>query len=385
MKKLFAVLLVVLSVFAFSVVASAENGNVLGYTVESSDSLVYSGDTVTVNLVVNENTGFVHSIVDVIYDADAVAFVEASKDSTVYTASKVMVKNPEAGKLRVTIGDMMAAINPGDAEVFSATGTVVSLTFKVNAGYEGDVVINTVVDAKNTLNTKGEMNFAISTGSLTLTAIDEATHVHTAGEAVVENNVEPTCTEAGSYDTVTYCTVCGKEASRETTTVDALGHTEEVLAAVAATCTESGLTEGKKCTVCGVVTVAQETVDALGHTEEVLAAVAADCENSGLTEGKKCTVCGVVTVPQETVNALGHAWDWIVDKEATTEEAGSKHEECGNCGAKQNEGTVIDKLPKPVDPDIPQMGDNNTVIVLLVVACAALVGVYFTAKRKATR
>ncbi len=344
MKKLFAVLLVVLSVFAFSVVASAENGNVLGYTVESSDSLVYSGDTVTVNLVVNENTGFVHSIVDVIYDADAVAFVEASKDSTVYTASKVMVKNPEAGKLRVTIGDMMAAINPGDAEVFSATGTVVSLTFKVNAGYEGDVVINTVVDAKNTLNTKGEMNFAISTGSLTLTAIDEATHVHTAGEAVVENNVEPTCTEAGSYDTVTYCTVCGKEASRETTTVDALGHTEEVLAAVAATCTESGL-----------------------------------------TEGKKCSVCGVVTVPQETVAAIGHAWDWVVDKEATIEEAGSKHEECGNCGAKQNEGTVIDKLPKPVDPDIPQMGDNNTVIVLLVVACAALVGVYFTAKRKVSR
>ena len=246
------------------------------------------------------------------------------------------------------------------------------------------VITSTVVDAKNTLNTKGEMNFAISTGSLTLTAIDEATHVHTAGEAVVENNVEPTCTEAGSYDTVTYCTVCGKEASRETTTVDALGHTEEVLATVAATCTESGLTEGKKCTVCGVVTVAQETVDALGHTEEVLAAVAATCTESGLTEGKKCSVCGVVTVAQKTVAASGHAWDWVTDKEPTTSEEGEKHEECGNCGAKQNEGTVIEKLPGEID-DVPVMGDNNVVIVLLVVACAALVGVYFTAKRKATR
>lgn len=385
MKKLFAVLLVVLSVFAFSVVASAENGNVLGYTVESSDSLVYSGDTVTVNLVVNENTGFVLSFVDVVYDADAVTYVEFSADSTVFNATKLAVNNPNAGTLRVTVGDMMAAINPGAAEVFDKTGLVVSLTFKVNAGYEGDIDFTVAADQKNTYSAKGEMNFTVKTGELSIYAIDKATHEHTAGEAVVENNVEPNCTDAGSYDTVTYCTVCGEEVSRVTTTVDPLGHTEETLAAVAADCVNSGLTEGKKCTVCGVVTVAQETVDALGHTEEVLAAVAADCENSGLTEGKKCSVCGVVTVPQETVAALGHAWDWVVDKEATTEEAGSKHEECGNCGAKQNEGTVIDKLPKPVDPDIPQMGDNNTVIVLLVVACAALVGVYFTAKRKATR
>lgn len=380
MKKLFAVLLVVLSVFAFSVVASAENGNVLGYTVESSDSLVYSGDTVTVNLVVNENTGFVHSIVDVIYDADAVAFVEASKDSTVYTASKVIVKNPEAGKLRVTVGDMMAAINPGDAEVFSATGTVVSLTFKVNAGYEGDIVFNTAVDAKNTLNSKGEMTFAISTGSLSIYAIDEATHVHT--EEVVPGKAA-TCTESGLTDG-SVCTVCGKTVV-EQEEIEALGHTEEVVVGKDATCTESGLTDGSKCTVCGETVVEQEVIEANGHSEEVVAAVAPTCTETGLTEGKKCSVCGTVTVAQETVEATGHSWDWVVDKEATTEEAGSKHEECGNCGAKQNEGTVIDKLPAPVDPDIPQMGDNNTVIVLLVVACVALVGVYFTAKRKVTR
>jgi ABC-type uncharacterized transport system substrate-binding protein len=41
---------------------------------------------------------------------------------------------------------------------------------------------------------------------------------------VKENEVAATCTAAGSYDMVVYCTVCGAELSRETTTVPALGH-----------------------------------------------------------------------------------------------------------------------------------------------------------------
>lgn len=379
MKKLFAVLLVVLSVFAFSVVASAENENVLGYTLESSDSLVYSGDTVTVNVVISENTGFVHSIVDVTYDAEIVTYVESSKDSTVYNASKLTVNNPKAGTLRVSIGDMMAAINPGDAEVFTATGTVVSLTFKVNEDYEGDITFTTAVDVKNTLNSKGEMTFVISTGSLTLTAISE-NHEHTASEEVVPGKAA-TCTESGLTDG-SKCAVCGEVYGQEE--IPALGHSEETVAGKDATCTESGLTDGSKCTVCGETVVEQEEIPALGHTEEVVAAVAPTCTETGLTEGKKCSVCGTVTVAQETVEATGHSWDWVTDKEPTTTEEGEKHEECA-CGAKQSEGTVIEKLPAPVDSDIPQMGDNNTVIVLLVVACVALAGVYFTAKRKVTR
>ena len=49
---------------------------------------------------------------------------------------------------------------------------------------------------------------------------------HTAGDAVEENVVEPTCTEAGSKDVVTYCTTCEEELSREAVTMDALGHAD---------------------------------------------------------------------------------------------------------------------------------------------------------------
>ena len=74
-----------------------------------------------------------------------------------------------------------------------------------------------------------------------------------------------TCTEAGSYESVVYCSICNEELSRETVSVAALGHTEVVVPGKAATCTETGLTEGKKCTVCEEITVEQEEIPALGH------------------------------------------------------------------------------------------------------------------------
>ena len=77
-------------------------------------------------------------------------------------------------------------------------------------------------------------------------------------EAVV---TAPTCTKGG-YTTYT-CTVCGEGYVADETA--ALGHAEEIIPAVAATCTETGLTEGKKCSVCCEIIAAQEVVDALGH------------------------------------------------------------------------------------------------------------------------
>ena len=47
---------------------------------------------------------------------------------------------------------------------------------------------------------------------------------HTPATAVKENEVAATCEEAGSYDEVIKCSVCGEEISREKVTVPATGH-----------------------------------------------------------------------------------------------------------------------------------------------------------------
>lgn len=85
----------------------------------------------------------------------------------------------------------------------------------------------------------------------------------------------------------------------------AIPHTEVVDKAVEPTCTETGLTEGKHCSVCSAVLVKQEVVPAKGHTEVVDKAVEPTCTKTGLTEGKHCSVCSAVLVEQEVVPARG--------------------------------------------------------------------------------
>lgn len=165
------------------------------------------------------------------------------------------------------------------------------------------------------------------------------------------------CTEAR------ICSICNQVAN------EAPGHTAVIDAAIAATCTTNGKTEGSHCSVCGEVLTAQlnvsatghsydsnsdfecnecgyvrtaeecphmyenlssmvtpptctetgyttytctcgffytsDEVAALGHSEVDDAAVEPGCLANGLTVGKHCSVCDEVTVPQMPVNAKG--------------------------------------------------------------------------------
>ena len=121
--------------------------------------------------------------------------------------------------------------------------------------------------------------------ALTKQSLGAAQHTHTAGEPTQENVVPATCTTDGSYDEVIKCTECGEEMSRTHKTLPATGH-KYVDTVVAPTCTAQGYTL-HKCSVCG-----DEYKDTF-------------------------------------TDALGHKYgEWVIDKPATEDAAGSKHRDC---------------------------------------------------------
>ncbi|MDO4380386.1 MAG: hypothetical protein Q4D20_05890, partial [Clostridia bacterium] len=149
-----------------------------------------------------------------------------------------------------------------------------------------------------------------------------------------ENRVEASCGADGSYDLVTYCTVCDTVLKTEKETIPATGEhnyvTEVEGSRIPATC----VAEGKvtmQC-ACGATKEITLAIDPNNHSNVVTdEAIPATCETAGKTEGKHCEACGTVIVAQEEVKALGHAYgEWETVKDATCTEKGLEKRVCSN-------------------------------------------------------
>ncbi|MBR2580151.1 MAG: Ig domain-containing protein, partial [Cutibacterium sp.] len=150
---------------------------------------------------------------------------------------------------------------------------------------------------------------------------------HEAADPVIENNVEPTCTAEGGYDTVVYCSICGEELSREHTVVEALGH-DYVAVVTEPTCTEAGYTT-HTCSRCGDSYVDSET-EALGHDwGDWTVTTEPTCTEAG-EQTRHCSRCDATET--QDVEALGHDWgDWTLVTPATCTQAGSEQRTCSRC------------------------------------------------------
>jgi len=147
-------------------------------------------------------------------------------------------------------------------------------------------------------------------------------HVHAFGEWSTVKKA--TCTVKGEQERSCSC------GEKETQSIDATGHTEAIDAAVAATCTTDGKTEGKHCSVCSETLIAQNNIPA-SHTDgEWVIDTNATCIEDG-SKHQVCAVCST-SIKTEKISATGHtAGKWVTDTNATCTEDGSKHQECSVC------------------------------------------------------
>ena len=137
------------------------------------------------------------------------------------------------------------------------------------------------------------------------------------------------------------CTKCGEITVTQVAT-PAKGHTEVKDPAVEATCTSTGLTEGKHCSICDTVTVKQTITSMKPHSEVIDPAVASTCTSTGLTEGKHCSVCGTITVKQ--IETIKKSHKEVIDPavEATCTATGlTEGKHCSTCGKVMIEQTTI--------------------------------------------
>ena len=170
--------------------------------------------------------------------------------------------------------------------------------------------------------------------------------------------VEPTCSGGGEKEHW-HCSECGGTFADEAGTepisihIPPLGHDMEHFEAKDATCTEDGNIEYWHCKRCDLYFRTEDAslgyaenglmiIKATGHTEQVIEGKEPTCIGTGLTVGKKCSVCNEVLQEQEEIPANGHSWDeGTVTTKPTCSKEGVKTFTCTKCDATRTEPIEI--------------------------------------------
>ena len=213
------------------------------------------------------------------------------------------------------------------------------------------VVGEWIVDKEPTLEENGQRHneCTVCGGTVVTESIPKLTHTVVTQEAVA-----PTCTTTGLTEG-SYCSVCGEvfkaqkevpalghKANEATCTeasvcgvcgvevAPALGHDYNTSVVVTApTCTEKGYTT-YTCR-CGDYYIDDE-VETVPHAEQTIPGYAATCTEPGLSDGIKCSDCGLIIKAQELTPVADHNYKAVVTDPTCTAEGFTTYT-CSACQA----------------------------------------------------
>lgn len=242
------------------------------------------------------------------------------------------------------------------------TLTVINGTASVAAGtpITDKIAQNTVVTVTADAPETGKVfdKWVVLEGNVTLADATKATTTFTMPASAVK--IEATYKDAPVTYSLTTQVNGGHGTISASKTGLAAGSTETIIFTPDAgyeidTVTVNGVATGVLSNVLDVTMDADKTVvvtyKAIGssHTHSY----GTEWKYDGTNHWHECD-CG------DKADTAAHSFQWVIDKAATKEATGIKHEECTVCGAKRSENTVIDKLPDGGSTGNTGSGDNNT-------------------------
>ena len=177
----------------------------------------------------------------------------------------------------------------------------------------------TIKDA--TCAAKGSQERSCTCGEKEMREIDETKHTEISDPAV-----PPTCTTEGKTEGK-HCSICNSILVSQQT-VSVLPHTYDD-------------DYDSSCNICSTIRQINCKHDVPSKIE-ILPAVNATCTTTGLTQGMKCTLCGTMVVPQAILAIIDCTpSNWIIDQAVTKNENGFKHIECTMCGTHLDEEIIL--------------------------------------------
>ena len=360
----------------------------------SSQPMIYNaGEEIKVTLRIGRNTGVTSVMLYIDYDETVLELIE-------YTAAGLLTEDDSLTAYSTSKGDAyLAFYSENYPNVSCATGVLAEITFQAKAVCAADTFVQVSLFQNNEgLCTLWDENdkkmkpvpFSSENAHFSVHSIDAGEGVvtaptcqeggyttyvcracketvignltgatgHTAGEAVEENRVEPTCTEDGSYDSVVYCTVCESEISRETVIIGAVGHTAGEAVEenrVEPTCTEDGSYDSVVyCTVCeSEISRETITIGAVGHDLHDVIAKAPTCTEAGWNAYQACRREGCGYSTYQELPASGHRFGEPTVYEPNYHQEGYSVHTCIVCAYEERYDFVpaLELLPGDVNGD----------------------------------
>ena len=225
----------------------------------------------------------------------ATAFAGCTDIHFIFNSETIVKSTAIAGKayvVAVTVGENVTSIEAG---AFLECANLASVTLGANVKTIGANAFNGTAITEITL--------PVSVESIEINAFKNCTSLATinfAGTVEQWNAIEKG--DAWNANAPATKVVCdGGEVCLHVNVT--------ILEKTDATCTDSGLTEGKVCSDCETTLVAQETIEALGHKEVTEPGQNATCTENGLTDKVYCEVCEEVFAEHNVILAPGHTYD----------------------------------------------------------------------------